>query len=128
MMYAILVDGRDFVAGQSTDVGDCLEALLLAILKRHPDWRLTVGMYKQCILPVSLDGKVTELYVPHFTWLFWPALAKGKNLFLSPSSKLPWRKLACPSFCLAYDQKINATDSAWSECIDGLESLMGNNH
>ena len=103
MKHSILVDGREFVSGRRTGIGRFLEGLLLAIYEKHPDWRLTVAMHKQCVLPVSLDGKVTELYLPHVPELFWPTLAKEQDLFLSPYPKLPWLCLPCPTVHTVHD-------------------------
>ena len=99
----VLVDGREFVAGRRTGIGRFLEGLLLAIHEKHPDWRLTVAMDKQCVLPSSLEGKVIELYLPCLPELFWPTLAKGHDLFLSPYPKLPLLKLPCPEVHTVHD-------------------------
>lgn len=103
MKHSILVDGREFVSGRRTGIGRFLEGLLLAAHEKHPDWRLTVAMHKQCVLPASLDGKVTELYLPHVPELFWPTLAKEQDLFLSPYPKLPWLHLPCPTVHTVHD-------------------------
>jgi len=97
------VDGREFVAGRRTGIGRFLEGLLLALHFTHPDWLLTVAMRKDCALPSSLREKARELYVPHAVELFWPALARGYHLFLSPYPKLPWRKLPCPAIHTVHD-------------------------
>ncbi len=99
----MLVDGREFVAGRRTGIGRFLEGLLLALHSAHPDWLLTVAMRKDCALPSSLRDKVRELYIPHAVELFWPALARGYYLFLSPYPKLPWRKLPCPAIHTIHD-------------------------
>jgi len=98
-----LVDGREFVAGRRTGIGRFLEGLLLALHSTHPDWLLTVAMRKNCVLPLSLRDKAQELYVPHAVECFWPTLARGYHLFLSPYPKLPWRKLPCPAIHTIHD-------------------------
>ncbi|MCF7821132.1 MAG: glycosyltransferase family 4 protein [Mariprofundaceae bacterium] len=103
MNASMLVDGREFMKGRRTGIGRFLEGLLLAIHEQHPDWRLTVAMHKQCVLPASLDGKVAELYLPHLPELFWPSLAKGQDLFLSPYPKLPLLHLPCPAVHTVHD-------------------------
>jgi len=100
---ALLVDGREFVAGRRTGIGRFLEGLLLALHSVHPDWRVTVAMKKDCALPSSLRDKAQELYVPHAVELFWPVLARGYQLFLSPYPKLPWRQLPCPAIHTVHD-------------------------
>jgi len=97
------VDGREFVAGRCTGIGRFLEGLLLALHSNHPDWRVTVAMRKDCALPASLQDKVGELYVPRAVELFWPQLARGYQLFLSPYPKLPWRKIPCPAIHTVHD-------------------------
>jgi len=99
----LLVDGREFVAGRRTGIGRFLEGLLLALHSAHPDWLLTVAMRKDCTLPSSLRDKAEELYVPHAVECFWPVLARGYHLFLSPYPKLPWRKLPCPAIHTVHD-------------------------
>jgi len=100
---SILVDGREFVAGRRTGIGRFLEGLLLALHSAHPDWILTVAMRKDCALSSSLRDKAQELYVPHAVECFWPVLARGYHLFLSPYPKLPWRKLPCPAMHTVHD-------------------------
>jgi len=102
-MSAILIDGREFVAGRRTGIGRFLEGLLLAITEAHPQWRLTVAMTKGCALPASLETKVCSLYVPHAVELWWPRLATGYALFLSPYPKLPWLRLPCPAVHTVHD-------------------------
>jgi len=99
----LLVDGREFVAGRRTGIGRFLEGLLLALHSSHPDWRVTVAMRKDCALPSSLRDKARELYLPHAVELFWPTLARGYHLFLSPYPKLPWRKMPCPAIHTIHD-------------------------
>lgn len=102
-MRAILIDGREFAAGRRTGIGRFLEGLLSAVSEAHPEWRLTVAMSKLCALPASLEAKVEVLYLPHLPELFWPHLAKGHDLFLSPYPKLPWRRLPCPAVHTVHD-------------------------
>jgi len=102
-MSTILIDGREFVAGRRTGIGRFLEGLLLAVAEAHPEWRLTVAMTKSCALPVSLETKVATLYVPHAVELWWPRLARGYDLFLSPYPKLPWLHLPCPAVHTVHD-------------------------
>ena len=102
-MSAILIDGREFVAGRRTGIGRFLEGLLLAVHEAHPEWRLTVAMTKACALPSSLDSKATVLYLPHLPELWWPRLANGYDLFLSPYPKLPWQRLSCPAVHTVHD-------------------------
>jgi len=99
----LLVDGREFVAGRRTGIGRFLEGLLLALHSVHPGWHVTVAMRKDCVLPLSLRDKVSELYIPHAVELFWPSLARGYQLFLSPYPKLPWRQLSCPAIHTVHD-------------------------
>jgi glycosyltransferase involved in cell wall biosynthesis len=99
----MLVDGREFVAGRRTGIGRFLEGLLLALSGAHPDWRLTVAMTKACALPASLAARVEIVYLPHAPELWWPGLAKGYDLFLSPYPKLPWRRLPCPAVHTVHD-------------------------
>ena len=102
-MTAILADGREFVAGRHTGIGRFLEGLLLALLEAHSDWRITVAMTKRCALPATLTSKLQVLYLPHAAELWWPGLAKGHDLFLSPYPKLPWRRLPCPAVHMVHD-------------------------
>jgi hypothetical protein len=102
-MTAVLIDGREFVAGRCTGIGRFLEGLLLAVSDAHPDWRLTVAMTKACALPASLASRVGTVYLPHAAELWWPRLAKGCDLFLSPYPKLPWRRLPCPAVHTVHD-------------------------
>jgi len=97
------VDGREFVAGRRTGIGRFLEGLLMALHSAHPDWCVTVAMRKDCALPLSLRDKVRELYVPHAVEWFWPVLARGSQLFVSPYPKLPWRQLSCPAMHTVHD-------------------------
>jgi len=99
----ILVDGREFVSGRQTGIGRFLEGLLLAVGEAHADWRLTVAMSKSCALPAALASKVETVYPPHAVELWWPRLAKGHDLFLSPYPKLPWRRLPCPAVHTVHD-------------------------
>jgi len=103
LSVSLLVDGREFVAGRRTGIGRFMEGLLLALHSAHPDWLLTVAMRKDCALPSSLLDKVQELYVPHAVECFWPGLARGYQLFLSPYPKLPWRKMPCPAIHTVHD-------------------------
>ncbi len=102
-MTAVLIDGREFVAGRHTGIGRFLEGLLLAVLEAHGDWRITVAMTKRCALPATLASKLAVLYLPHAAELWWPMLAKGHDLFLSPYPKLPWRRLPCPTVHTVHD-------------------------
>jgi glycosyltransferase involved in cell wall biosynthesis len=97
------VDGREFVAGRRTGIGRFLEGLLLAVYEAHPEWRLTVAMTKASALPASLTSKVEIVYLPHAVELWWPGLAAGHDLFLSPYPKLPWRRLPCPAVHTVHD-------------------------
>ncbi len=103
MSARILVDGREFVAGRRTGIGRFLEGLLDAAGRLRPEWRFTVAMRKDCALPGSLRGRVEVLYLPHAPELFWPRLARGFDLFLSPYPKLPWRRLPCPAIHTVHD-------------------------
>ncbi len=103
MSASILVDGREFVAGRRTGIGRFLEGLLDAALRFQPEWRVTVAMRKDCALPEVLRGRVEEGYLPHMPELFWPHLAQGYDLFLSPYPKLPWRRLPCPAIHTVHD-------------------------
>ncbi|MDX8390179.1 MAG: glycosyltransferase family 1 protein [Mariprofundaceae bacterium] len=102
-MKHVLVDAREFVAGRRTGIGRFLEGLLLAIVDRHPEWQLTLALDKHSVLPLSLEGKVSLLYLPHFPELFWPSLSRGCHLFLSPYPKLPLRRLSCPTVHTIHD-------------------------
>jgi len=103
MTHSILVDGREFVVGRRTGIGRFLEGLLLSLTARHPDWRVTVALSKQCALPDSLEGKADSLALSRFPELCWPALANGYDLFLSPYPKLPIRDLPCPAIHTVHD-------------------------
>ncbi len=104
MTRRLLVDGREFVVGRRTGIGRFLEGLLLAVLEAHPDWRITIAMRKRdCALPASLDGRVGELFLPPLPELFWPLLARGHDLFVSPYPKLPLRRLPCPAVHTVHD-------------------------
>jgi len=102
-LTSILVDGREFVAGLRTGIGRFLEGVLLAVNRAHADWRIVVALDKSCTLPASLQGKVEELQIPLGVELFWPGLARGYNLFISPYPKLPWMRLPCPSIHTVHD-------------------------
>lgn len=103
MSPQLLVDGREFVAGRRTGIGRFLEGLLLAIGEMRPGWRITVAMTKDCALPATLAPGVEVAYLPHAAELWWPRLAAGHDLFLSPYPKLPWRPLPCPAVHTVHD-------------------------
>ncbi|MFC1536433.1 glycosyltransferase family 4 protein [Pseudomonadota bacterium] len=103
MSHRILIDGREFVAERRTGIARFLEGLLLATHEKHPDWRLTVAIDQHSTLPTSLGGKAVKLHLPNLPELFWPALAKGQDLFVSPYPKLPLLKLPCPAIHTVHD-------------------------
>jgi len=98
-----MIDAREFIAGRRTGIGRFLEGLLLAMSQSHPEWRLTLAMHKACALPRSLESRADVLYLPHLTEWWWPRLAQGYDLFLSPYPKLPLRSLPCPSVHTVHD-------------------------
>jgi len=69
------VDGREFAAGRRSTTGHLLERLLLAISEKHPGWKITVAMTKQCALPLALDDRVSTIYLPHGFAMWWMFLS-----------------------------------------------------
>lgn len=103
MSISLLFDGREFVAGRKTGIGRFLHGLLMAISEVHPDWKLRIAMTKQCALPASLRDGTYPVYLPHMVEAFWPSLAKGSDIFISPYPKLPLHPLPCPSIHTVHD-------------------------
>jgi len=103
MTKSILVDGREFVLGRRTGIGPFLEGLLLAITAKHTDWSCTVVLNEIDALPESLQGKVEVLQSPKYLEWFFPKLAEGSDLFLSPYPKLPVRNMPCPCVHTIHD-------------------------
>ncbi len=103
MQRNILVDGREFVVGRRTGIGRFLEGLLLAVISEHPEWHCSVVMQDTQALPASLRGQVAVIQAPALLEWFWPSLAQGFDLFLSPYPKLPLRQLPCPCIHTVHD-------------------------
>ncbi len=99
---SILVDGREFDGGRRTGISRFLEGLLCALLAEHPEWNVVVAQRRTVILPSSLQ-KARTLSLPPMSDYFWPSLARGYDLFLSPYPKLPWRRLPCPAIHTIHD-------------------------
>ena len=105
-MKLILVDGREFVAGQRTGIGRFLEGLLLATSAHHPEWSLKVLLVDGCELPDPLKGleAIQMGSMGEFTFSRkCSLLSESADLFLSPYPKLPLTKLHCPAIHTVHD-------------------------
>lgn len=93
MARRLFVDGRVFASASPAHASRMLEHLLLNISATHPDWYVSVAMVKKhCALPLSLQKRVSELYLPPIAWLFWPFLVRSYDTvihFDAAKSKSP---------------------------------------
>jgi len=85
----LLVDAREFVAGRFTGIARFLSGLLDALLRFHPDVRVSCAMTKRCALPRALADRVEVLYLPAPFDLALAAASRSFDLLLSPYPKLP---------------------------------------
>lgn len=91
-MASILIDGRHTDGGRVA----FLSGLVAALRGAHADWRLTVALGKSRAWPLSLVSQASCFYLPHGAELFWPRLARGFDLFVSPAAPLPLLPMPCP--------------------------------